>query len=145
MDGKSLRKPHLVTPNPRGPSPGNTEEMVGKEKGTWEKRERRVWEQPHPRKEVRNPREGTKAFPHGFHMVSAWLSRISIYRGLTQAEKRRLLFPRGIPPRNFLPFPSESVPSEQKFPRGPSLEKDISLLQENLCGIPQHQFCLGST
>ena len=67
-------------------------------------------------------------------MVSTWLSRISIYIELTQAE-RRLLSPRGIPPRNLLPFPSDSAPSEQKFPRGPSLEKDISLLQENLCGI----------
>ena len=78
-------------------------------------------------------------------MVSTWLSRISINRDLTQAEREnfspplellpRELPPFGIPPRNLLPFPSESVPSEQKFPRGPSLEKDVSLLQENLCGI----------
>ena len=109
-------------------------------------RERRVWEWPHPRKEARNLRKGKGALPHGLHMVSTWLSRISIYRDLTQAERKllfpqrdlppwRLLSPRGIPPRNLLHFPSESAPSEQKFPRGPSLEKDVSLLQENLCGI----------
>ena len=87
-------------------------------------------------------------FPHGSHMVSTWLSRISINRDLTQAE-RETSFPqkRISPQRSFFPpeesppletsfpFPSESAPSEQKFPRGPSLEKDVSLLQENLCGI----------
>ena len=132
--------------------------MVGEERGAWEERERRLWEWPRPRKEARNLRKGKGALPHGSHMVSTWLSRISINRDLTQAEKRdffspqeispfgdffspkgspplELLSPRGIPPRNLLPFPSESAPSEQKFPRGPSLEKDVSLLQENLCGI----------
>ena len=109
--------------------------MVGEERGAWEERERRVWEWPHPRKEARNLRKGKGAFPHGFHMVSTWLSRISINRDLTQAERGSFFPQRGIPPRNLLPFPSESAPSEQKFPRGPSLEKDISLLQENLCDI----------
>ena len=124
---------------------------MGEERGAWEERERRLWEWPRPRKEARNLRKGKGAFPHGSHMVSTWLSRISINRDLTQAERRELLPPLGTSPQRTSPleyppgtsFPNhhqarlspESVHSEQKFPRGPSLEKDISLLQENLCGI----------
>jgi len=123
LDGKSLRKPHLVTPNPRGPSPGNTEEMVGEEKGAWEERERRAWEQPHPRKEVRNPKKGTEAFPHGFHMVSTWLSRISIYRGLTQAERGDFFSPEEFPPGISFPSPQSQYPLSRSSPEAPLLRR----------------------
>jgi len=84
-----------------------------------------------------------------FHMVSTWFLHGSVELVYIEASPRLrkgdFFSPEELPPRNFLPFPLESVPSEQKFPRGPSLEKDISLLQENLCGISQLQFYLGST
>ena len=44
-----------------------------RERRAWEERERRAWEQPHPIKEVRNPKEGYRSlstwFPHGFYMA----------------------------------------------------------------------------
>ena len=50
----------------RGPSSGKTGKMVGEEKGVWERGERRVWEEPHPRKEPRNPKEGYRSLPTWF-------------------------------------------------------------------------------
>jgi len=101
MDGKSLRKPHLVTPNPRG-------SLIWKHRRDGGRGERSVGRKSKESVGTATPQKGSQEPKEGYRSLSTWFPHGSVELVYIEASprlRRETSFPQRNSPQEFPSLP----------------------------------------